>query len=662
MGNLTRSILSSAHKSYPVGTGGRLAFVNNQPSSQTSETYLKYYREISWLRAAVAVIAQGVAQSKWDLYRKKKDGSREQVTGQHDLKDLLNKPNGFQSGHDFLYLHQVFDELIGRNFWVKQKDHGNNELWILPPQYTSPISDPVEYIKGYRFEREGYAKTFKPEEVIMFVDPDPLDPMMGAGRAQSIGIDIENQSFMSQWNRNFFYWGADPGTVITYPVEANISPDELDRLSEQWNSGHRSYGRAHKAAILTQGATVAKQGIGQRDMDFTGLAKYNRDSILGVFGVSYSMVGGTDNVIRANAEAQLYNFAKWVLTPRLIRIREKLNMFLCPDYGQDLELDYEDPSPENEQMDLDKATRSYQAGITKLNEARAMLKLDPDETEAGEEYYKAPAPTSPFGSFGMNDSTNTIKDDTKKDETKSVKKNLESDTEMEQYWKAYVKRAESYEPIAVKALRDLFSQQKTEALQNLKQVVNREHQLIDQQKAIEAYQQAMEPIIVEAAVGAIKQALELSNPQNPHKDFDNTLILILNKWAIKWLKRRLIWAAIEITNETSDRLGDILRNGYELNQSTEQIARAIEDDFNGHFNPVRAERIARTEIIAASNIGNIAGYKEAGITQVKWWTAIDERVCPLCSTLHNTVTEISEGYIPPAHPNCRCIQRPVVGV
>ena len=292
MGNITRSIMNPVAKAYPVGAAaGRLSFNSNQPSAQTSESYLRYYKEISWLRAAVAVIAQGIAQSKWELYRKKKKGDREKITEQHDLKDLLNRPNNFQSGHDFLYLHQIFDELIGRNFWVKQKDHGNNELWLLPPQYTSPVSDPIEYISGYKFERSGYTRNFKPEEVIMFVDPDPLDPMNGAGRAQSIGIDIENQSFMSQWNRNFFFWGADPGTVITYPIEANITPDELDRLSEQWNSGHRSYGRAHKAAILTQGATVAKQGIGQRDMDFTGLAKYNRDSILGVFGVSYSMVG-----------------------------------------------------------------------------------------------------------------------------------------------------------------------------------------------------------------------------------------------------------------------------------------------------------------------------------------------------------------------------------
>ena len=653
MGNITRSIMNPVAKAYPVGAAaGRLSFNSNQPSAQTSESYLRYYKEISWLRAAVAVIAQGIAQSKWELYRKKKKGDREKITEQHDLKDLLNRPNNFQSGHDFLYLHQIFDELIGRNFWVKQKDHGNNELWLLPPQYTSPVSDPIEYISGYKFERSGYTRNFKPEEVIMFVDPDPLDPMNGAGRAQSIGIDIENQSFMSQWNRNFFFWGADPGTVITYPIEANITPDELDRLSEQWNSGHRSYGRAHKAAILTQGATVAKQGIGQRDMDFTGLAKYNRDSILGVFGVSYSMVGGTDNVIRANAEAQLFNFAKWVLTPRLIRIREKLNMFLCPDYGPDLELDYEDPSPENVEQDMNLAkTGVGNRPFMTINEARGLLKLDP--VDGGDEIPE-PVSSNPFGNFNMGD-------DAKKDEAKSVKKNLESDPEMEAYWKTYVARAESYEPKTIKALQEMFEAQKAEILKSLQTSVNRDHILIDDLKAIDLYQTTMEPLMTEAVLGGIKQALTLSNPKNPHKE-EQSLIMVLNKWAMKWLKTRLTWAAKETTSETAKRLSLILQNGYETGQSMGQIADAISHDFDNYFSIVRAVRIARTEIIAASNIGNIAGYQEAGIEKVKWWTAIDERVCPLCDTLHDKVTLISEGYIPPAHPACRCIQRPVVEV
>ncbi len=645
MGIIAKSLVQ---KQYPINTGGRLSFTGNLPATATDESYLRYYKQVSWLRAAVSVIAQGVAQSQWRLYKTKKDGDREEITGQHDLKTLINRPNPFQSGYDFLYLHQIFDELIGKNFWVKQRDKGNKELWLLPPQYTQPLSDPTEYIRGYHFERAGYIKEFKPEEIIFFVDPDPLEPMLGAGRAQSVGVDIENQSFMSQWNRNFFYWGADAGTVITYPLEANITPDELDRLNEQWNAGHRSYGRAHKAAILTQGASLAHSTIGQRDMDFTGLAKYNRESILGVFGVSYSMVGGTENVIRANAEAQLFNFARWVLTPRLIRIREKLNMFLCSDYGQDLELDFDDPAPENEEMNLNKATKSFQVGIATRNEARAMIDLDPDETEAGDEYYKAPIPSLNFGSTTEDTEEGKVFSDPKV-------KSFSEDADLE-CWRAYIKQAESYEPKTIKVLQDIFAKQKTEALESLQNAVDRNHKLIDIEKAKDEYKKGMEPILSAVLLDAVNNGMNLVKPQNPHKQ---EIPMVLNQQALKWLMTRIAWAAQQTSETTANDLSLVLAEGFSKGESISQIASRITEVFD-NCDKVRATRIARTEILSASNIGIQEGYRQVGVGKIRIWAAQDERTCPLCETLHDTIHGIDEGYCPPFHPNCRCLTRPVV--
>ena len=110
---------------------GRIGVVGTNTSTQSDESYLRYYSQIAWLRAAVSTIAQGVAQTKWVLYHKKKSGDREEVTD-HEITALLNRPNPFQSGHDLLELHQIFDELLGKVFWVKERNHGANELWIAP--------------------------------------------------------------------------------------------------------------------------------------------------------------------------------------------------------------------------------------------------------------------------------------------------------------------------------------------------------------------------------------------------------------------------------------------------------------------------------------------------------------------------------------------------
>jgi len=85
----------------------------------------------------------------------------------------------------------------------------------------------------------------------------------------------------------------------------------------------------------------------------------------------------------------------------------------------------------------------------------------------------------------------------------------------------------------------------------------------------------------------------------------------------------------------------------------------------------RAETIARTETVAASNGGRIAGIRgmqDAGMLRGAtiekiWVTAIDERTCDLCAPLDGEVVSIdvpfrgSEELIveyPPLHPRCRC--------
>ena len=374
MGILTNSLVTKSVP-FPITTGGRMTFAQNAQTTPNKISLLCYYGDVVWLRTAITTIATAVAQVDWRLYKKLKSGDREEIDS-HELLDLINRPNPFQSGHDFVELHQTFIELLGESYQVKQMNRGSKELWIAPAQYMSAIPDTVNYISGYKFERDGMAtKLFKPDEVIAFIETNPLNPLTGVGRAQSAAIAIESQSMMEQYNRNFFYWDASAGTVITYPIEANITSEELNKLGEQWNAGHRSYGRAHRAAILTQGATLNQTGATNKDSDFVNLDAAVRDKILAAFGISYSNVGGVESVNRANAEAQLLNFARGVMVPRLIKLREKWNMSLTPDYGEDLELDFDNPVPEDTAAQASVIDNHLKSGVISIEEARQLLDL-----------------------------------------------------------------------------------------------------------------------------------------------------------------------------------------------------------------------------------------------------------------------------------------------
>lgn len=87
------------------------------------------------------------------------------------------------------------------------------------------------------------------------------------------------------------------------------------------------------------------------------------------------------------------------------------------------------------------------------------------------------------------------------------------------------------------------------------------------------------------------------------------------------------------------------------------------------FSADRAKRIAVTEVTRVYAEGNTKAWQATGMVQArKWQTARDERVCPICGPLHNTIADLGMPFYadgvpldnPPAHPRCRCYIIPVV--
>lgn len=80
---------------------------------------------------------------------------------------------------------------------------------------------------------------------------------------------------------------------------------------------------------------------------------------------------------------------------------------------------------------------------------------------------------------------------------------------------------------------------------------------------------------------------------------------------------------------------------------------------------VRANMLARTEIIRAHHQAMVQEYRNYGVVGVKvraeWQTAGDRRVCEQCMSLEGRIFTLDEieGMIP-LHPQCRCVALPVV--
>jgi HK97 family phage portal protein len=121
---------------------------------------------------------------------------------------------------------------------------------------------------------------------------------------------------------------------------------------------------------------------------------------------------------------------------------------------------------------------------------------------------------------------------------------------------------------------------------------------------------------------------------------------------------------------TKKVLSKIIKEGIDSGLDSEVVAERIRDRF-ANIGASRASMIARTELAGAVWEGLDASYekinKDAGkiiVEKSLFFTSLDERVCETCEGEHGKVVkdyETGKVYIKEIlHPNCRCVQHPML--
>ena len=654
------NLLPVTRKQYMLGIpgsfGSGLQFTEMQnPPAWGYQSYLRAYGEIGTLFACVNTIALATAKVQWRLFELDKQGERTEVT-EHELIDLLNTMNPFQSRYQFVYMATMYKLLVGESFWVMNfAGKKPAEIWLAPPQFMSVIPHPTKYISHYEFKRSGMAQAipFTVDEVIHIKTPNPYNEYRGLSPAQALTVDLDTERYAARYQQKFFFNDATPGMMLEYPAENLPTKDIRTELTQEWEERHKGFRNRGKVAFLW-GAKANVITLSNKDMDYAVLRKFNRDAIMAAYHVPPSKLGITENVNRATALTGDYDFQNNCVHPELCELRESMNKELAPFFGDNLYLDFDNPIPEDETMAVNNAATLFKSQIVTRNEAREMIGIEPLETPDGKEFATQPSP------FGQSPDKQPVSEaEPAKAHIKAI---LTTEPEREDYWKDYVSRAESYEAKFIYELQTMFLEQKQMALANLDGSKDRNASLVDRRLLKQDYTRRANLILNQVMSGAIKNGSELLRPPNPHKD-EGEIPQVLSQAALKWLKTRIGWAADQIGEETATRLAQILADGYEQGLSIPDIANKIKAEFD-FFSDIRAERIARTEIMQASAQGTIEGYKELGedvISKVQFYTALYERTCDACNGLHNEIflLEDSVGVIT-VHPLCRCVWLPVI--
>lgn len=580
------------------------------------------------------------------------------------------------------------------------------------------------------------------DEMVFIKYPDPINTFRGKGTLQAAAQTVDIDQYSEEFNKRFFFNSARPDSVLT--TDQKLTPRQREALRADIKRIYQGRENAHKTAILEAGLEWKPMTMSQKDMDFLEQQKFTMMKILAIFRTPKPIVAVSDDVNLANAQVAEYVFAKWNISPKLARITAQLNEFLLPMFSgtENMFLDYSDPVPSNIDTDLKRFDSGIGKGYLTINEVREELNLQ-DIGEMGDKLY-LPAGMTPIELAGQQQAAPSqyeftggrkkgklnVKDvirrsgggyflalkriNTKKKQvaqkeaaTKKIDDAVNKITEIAtgmiekiivaknkkiksqngevakvvrpekvtKHVDSYLKTAEKFEPTFQETIKAQFERQKKEVVDKLPaKEVNIDDFVLDPEDESKVVAEVTTPIMRKI----IKEQGDLAAIFVGADDFDE-----LTARAQNYIKKRTLKIGFEMTEETNVLLKESLKEGIKLGESIAQIRTRIVNLFDG-MEKYRAERIARSEVIRASNFAAKEAYRQSGVVEeLEWLTTDDEMTCEWCGPMNGEHIKLNETFFdkgdkfqgsdgsllevdyesvqhPPLHPNCRCTIIPII--
>jgi len=638
---------------YKFNVPSSVGIINlSNPPEWNYEQYLKMYGQIGWLYAVVSVRASNIARNSWRLYRVNSQGERDEVDETDkeagDLIRLIKHPNKFQTRYQFFYQHQNYKDLVGESFWQMNFTKGGipTEMWLMPPAFTLVIPDPAptgNYILGYRFKRGPIDIPFKPDEVIHIMHPNPFSPFRGVSPAQALTLCLSIDTLSRKHQERVFYNNAVPALVVSFAAaDVPPTPEQRKELEQSFDARFRGNMNSGKT-MFAYGSDVKAITVDNRQLDMVKLAKMTRDDILGAYNTHPSIVGISENVNRANADAANYQFALQVSTPELTDIREAFNQKLCPFFGDYLEFDFDNPVAEDVAQQAAILDGHAKLSILSLEEARA--ELDQGDINPDDHFLLAPGWQIMLGSDILNNTVVQNSSNVPAPKGLGKKKALSSE------WKGIIADTEKHEKAVIVSLKGVFGSVEKDIL---KQLHEGKRPALDKAHFHTDYTEKVAPVLLKTCHEFIQTGRDMVTRSKSIKAVPNVTA---------WLNARATFASTSIVDTLNQALSASLAEGYANNEDMDDLADRVADVFGGQNGIDRNQLIARTETMYACNYGLTEGYKSMGVTKEKWLTADDERTCELCLDMDGEVFDIDDFPTPPqsTHPACRCCGKPYRG-
>jgi len=605
------------------------------------ETYAKSYTQEAWVYKCVSLIAETCAMINGDVYMRK-SGNEQELIPDHPLDILLEHPHPKFSRFEVWNHTYCSLELAGNAYWYIEKDSFGTPVQIMPlySHRVKVVPSKSDYIAGYIYHIRGEDLALEADEVIQFKFWHPLDDFYGLSPIEAAALAITTDVYAQIWGRDFFKNSAIPEGIIS--TEQMLNSSEADETRKRWEQSFKGVEKAHKIAVLGKGMKYEKIGISPKDMEFLQLREFNRDEILSIFGVPYSLLS-VQNKYKATAIEEEENFKRHTIKPKLALVEEKITAELLPMFGETqkkLFYAYDSLSSKDEVEERMRDEIDLKYGV-----------LTPDEVRS--KRYGLPPRLDGRGStiFPEIGLYSVIPGSSIEPEEKIIK------------FLRIVKNfnREEWEKKLGKFWTEIFLRQKREVLEKIKEGAKKD--LYDWDSEWDNWLVIIYPVMVGDMETIFQEGINATSAFGFETTFSSS-----NDKAKEWIKEHVLKDMVyQVQDTTKAQIKEAIIKGVTEGEGIPQISDRIEGIFTSKI-AYHAELIARTEVASAYNWGSYLTYQESGIVKKKrWLTARDNRVCTAVCFPNEEVKEIplialfpSGHECPPAHPRCRCTLIPVI--
>ena len=309
----------------------------------------------------------------------------------HPLVDLLQRPNPKQGRSELFESLFSFLLISGNSYLEAVGPIGRTpmELWALRPDRMQIIPGAHGMVETYRYSVNGKSVDFKVDpvngqaQVLHMKSFHPLDDWYGMSPLEAAAISVDQHNDAAKWNASLLQSSGRPSGAVVYNPSSDaasdvMTEDQRNNLKLELEGFFSGADNAGRPLVLEGGLDWREMSLSPKDMDWLAGKDVSAREIALAFNVPAQLIGIAGSLTFSNFEqARLALFDDAVL-PLLDHLKTELNNWLCPQFGEDISIDFDLDAVEALAPRRNEAwTRINNTSFMTVNEKRRALGLEP---------------------------------------------------------------------------------------------------------------------------------------------------------------------------------------------------------------------------------------------------------------------------------------------